>query len=127
LGYTQAFSSFGGLLVAIANGIAARHSEQWMSLRLPEFLSGLGQIENVHAAWRWTLISGLLPALPLLLIRPFLPESPKWKQMKEAGTLKRPSVLALFAPAYRRTTIVATLMFACAYVQRSAPSSKFRK
>jgi hypothetical protein len=60
-------------------------------------------------------MSGLLPALPLILIRPFLPESPKWRQKKEAGTLKRPSIVALFAPAYRRATIVSTLMFACAY------------
>src|SRR5262249_39182481 len=115
LGYTQAFSSFGGLLVAIAFGVAVQHSTDLPEIVMPEFLSFLGEIKNPQAAWRYTLMSGLMPALPLLLIRPFLPESPKWKAKKEAGTLKRPSLRQLFAPAYRRTTIVTTLMFACAY------------
>jgi hypothetical protein len=117
LGYTQAFSSFGGLLVAISNGIAVKHSTSLPALHVPEFLNWLGSIKEqyVHAPWRWTLISGVLPALPLIFIRPFLPESPKWRAKKEAGTLKRPSILALFTPAYRRVTIVSTLMFACAY------------
>lgn len=117
LGYTQAFSSLGGLLVAVAYGICNTYSKNWMELQIPGFLSWLGQIDPAHTreAWRWTLISGLLPALPLILIRPFLPESPKWKQKKDAGTLKRPSLRAIFAPAYRRTTIISTLMFACSF------------
>jgi hypothetical protein len=57
----------------------------------------------------------LIPAIPLILIRPFLPESPAWQSKKAAGTLRRPSIRELFAPAYRRTTIVTTLMFACSY------------
>ena len=36
-------------------------------------------------------------------------------EKKRAGTLKRPSIAALFAPALRRTTIVTTIMFAMAY------------
>jgi MFS family permease len=115
LGYTQAFSSFGGLLVAIASGIAVKHSAAFWPIHFPDFLGLSGQVHNPHAPWRYTLMSGLLPALPLILIRPFLPESPKWRQKKEAGTLKRPSVRELFAPAFRRTTVVTTLMFACAY------------
>ncbi len=115
LGYTQAFSSFGGLLVAIAFGICSKNGKSFFPIVMPDFLSGIGTIKDAHAPWRYTLMSGLLPALPLILIRPFLPESPKWKQKKEAGTLKRPSIAQLFAPAYRRTTIITTLMFACAY------------
>src|SRR5204862_6793557 len=46
---------------------------------------------------------------------PFLPESPVWQQRKRAGTLKRPSFAELFRPAFRRTTIVTTIMMACAY------------
>ncbi|MEO5960413.1 MAG: MFS transporter, partial [Opitutaceae bacterium] len=80
LGYTQAFSSFGGILVAGANILAAK----W-ALSLPAIAGG-------HEAWRYTLISGVIPALPLILIRPFLPESPEWKRKREAGTLKRPSI-----------------------------------
>jgi hypothetical protein len=76
---------------------------------------GSGVIKNPHAPWRYTLMSGVIPAIPLILIRPFLPESPIWKQRKEAGTLRRPSIAELFAPALRRTTIVTTVMFAMAY------------
>ena len=72
-------------------------------------------IADPHAPWRYTLMSGVLPAIPLILIRPFLPESPAWQQKKAAGTLRRPSIAALFAPELRRTTIVTTIMFACAY------------
>src|SRR5687767_6260760 len=103
LGYTQAFSSLGGLLVAGANIVAAK----W-ALSLPAIHGG-------HEAWRYTLISGVLPALPLILIRPFLPESPIWKQKRDAGTLKRPSIAALFAPELRKTTILTTIIFASSY------------
>ena len=60
-------------------------------------------------------MSGLIPAIPLIIIRPFLPESPIWKEKKMAGTLQRPSLAALFSPALLRTTIVTTIMFACSY------------
>ena len=116
LGYTQAFSSIGGLLVAFANGIAVSHAADLHGIGIPGFLQGmLGQVKDPHAAWRYTLMSGVLPALPLILIRPFLPESPKWAQKKAAGTLKRPSLLELFSPQLRRTTIVTTIMFACSF------------
>ena len=61
------------------------------------------------------LISGVIPALPLIIIRPFLPESPAWQEKKADGTLKRPSFGELFRPEFRRTTIVTTIMFACSY------------
>ncbi len=103
LGYTQAFSSLGGLMVAGANILAAK----W-AMDLPAIHGG-------HEAWRYTLISGVLPALPLILIRPFLPESPAWQKKREAGTLKRPSIAALFAPELRKTTILTTIIFAASY------------
>jgi hypothetical protein len=49
------------------------------------------------------------------VIRPFLPESPVWEQKRLAGTLKRPTLGAIFSPELRRTTIITTLMFAFAY------------
>jgi hypothetical protein len=49
----------------------------------------------------------------LIIIRPFLPESPVWQQKRDAGTLKRPSVAALFAPDLRRGTIITAIGFAC--------------
>ena len=75
----------------------------------------LPMVRGTHEAWRYTLISGVIPAIPLMLIRPFLPESPTWRAKKAAGTLKRPSFAALFTPEFRRTTIVTTVMMACAY------------
>jgi MFS family permease len=103
LGYTQAFSSIGGLLVTAAYAIAVTYAESFPA------------INGSHAPWRYTLISGVIPALPLILIRPFLPESPAWQKKKAEGTLRRPSVAALFTPELRRTTIVTTILFACAY------------
>ncbi|MBM3809928.1 MAG: MFS transporter [Acidimicrobiia bacterium] len=103
LGYTQAFSSIGGIMVTGAYYIAVTYGPMF-----PEIAGG-------HAPWRYTLISGVIPALPLILIRPFLPESPAWAAKRAAGTLRRPSIAALFTPELRRTTIVTTLMFAFAY------------
>src|SRR5688500_18357604 len=110
LGYTQAFSSLGGLLVATVNGLTVKYA-----LALPAIAAFGVVVQDQHAPWRYTLMSGIIPAIPLILIRPFLPESPIWLEKKRAGTLKRPSVAALFAPALRRTTIVTTIMFARAY------------
>lgn len=116
LGYTQAFSSVGGLLVAVMAGLAADYALNLPAIALPSWLNVFGgEISNAHAAWRYTLMSGLIPAIPLIIIRPFLPESPKWKQKHAAGTLRRPSIRELFAPSLRRTTVVTTLMFACSY------------
>src|SRR5580704_5979017 len=103
LGWTQAFSSLGGVAVSQANYLANHFSVSFPS------------IYNGHSAWRYTLISAVIPAIPLAIIRPFLPESPVWKQKHDAGTLKRPHFSELFQPAYRRTTIVTSLLFACAY------------
>lgn len=103
LGYTQAFSSIGGIMVTGAYALIVTYADA-----LPEIAGG-------HSAWRYTLMSGVIPALPLIIIRPFLPESPTWRQKKEAGTLKRPSLAAIFTPELRKTTIVTTIMFACVY------------
>jgi MFS family permease len=118
LGYTQAFSSIGGLLVAIVNGVIVRHAMDLPAISIPAFLTTIiGSIgeQHAHAAWRYTLMSGILPAIPLIVIRPFLPESPKWAAKKAAGTLRRPSIRELFSPELARTTIVTTIMFACSY------------
>ncbi len=111
LGYTQAFSSLGGLLVATVNGLCVS-----LAPSLPALGAILGgTIAEPHAPWRYTVMSGVIPAIPLIIIRPFLPESPAWERKRAAGTLKRPSIMALFAPELRRVTIVTTLMFAMSY------------
>lgn len=130
LGGTQAFSSIGGLMVAVANGIAAAWAVnrpapllpgldlpalQLPPLQLPEFLAFLGHVANPYAHWRYTLMSGLVPAILLMAVRPFLQESPQWLSKRRAGTLKRPSIAELFSPGLRRTTIITTLMVACSF------------
>src|SRR5439155_14827210 len=103
LGYTQALSSIGGVMVTAAYYLTVKYG------------NSLPAIHGAHEAWRYTLMSGVIPAIPLIIIRPFLPESPAWQQKKAAGTLKRPSFAELFRPEYRRTTLVTALMFACSY------------
>jgi len=103
IGYSQAFGSLGGLMVAGAYYIVVTYGPH------------LPLVRGGHEAWRYTLMSGIVPAIPLILIRPFLPESPTWREKKAAGTLKRPSFAELFRPQFSRTTIVTTIMMACAF------------
>src|SRR5579872_4484393 len=103
IGYTQGFASTGGLLISAAYYLAVTYSQ-----RLPLIHGG-------HEAWRYTAISGLIPAIPLIVLRPFLPESPIWKRKKAEGTLKRPSFAELFRPAFRKTALITCLMMACSY------------
>ncbi len=103
LGFTQAFYTIGGLTVAGAYYLAVTYAE------------ALPMIRGGHEAWRYTLLSGLIPALPLLLVRSFLPESPLWLKKRSSVRLERPSISELFQPALRKTTLVATLLFACSY------------
>ena len=103
VGYTQAFGSLGGVLVT------------GLYYLVVTFGAELPAVAGGHQAWRYTLMSGVIPAIPLIIIRPFLPESPSWRAKKDAGTLQRPSLGEIFQPAFRRTTIVTTIMMACAY------------
>src|SRR5262245_25987315 len=69
--YPQAFSSLGAILVATANGLCVKYAAS-----LPAIAAfAVTGIPDPHAAWRYTLMSGIIPAIPLILIRPFLPES----------------------------------------------------
>src|SRR5215471_9038019 len=86
LGYTQAAAGLGGLLATGAYYLAVTYADH-----LPGIRGG-------HEAWRYALLSGLLPAIPLTLIRPFLPESPVWLEKRLHGTLARPSISELVRP-----------------------------
>jgi predicted MFS family arabinose efflux permease len=103
VGYTQTVGSVGGIMATAGYYLVVTYGHA-----LPEVRGG-------HEAWRYTLMSGIIPALPLILVRPFLPESPIWQEKRAAGTLKRPSFGELFRPEFRRTTIVTTVMMAAAY------------
>jgi len=108
LGSTQAFASLGGLLVTGINVWIVAHSNSLPALPVSE-------VFNAHASWRYALMTGLIPAIPIALMLPFVPESQIWKEKRAAGTLKRPSFGELFSPALCRTTLTTTLLSACAY------------
>jgi MFS family permease len=108
LGWTQAFASVGGLLVT---GVSAGVGSLIQNNVLPALPVG----DPSNAAWRFTLMTGLIPALLIGLLLPFVPESAVWLERKRAGTLKRPRFGEIFAPGLLRTTLVATTLSACAY------------
>ena len=101
LGYTQAFGGIGGLLVTGAYYMAVTYADQ------------LPKINGGHQAWRYTLLSGMIPALPLLVIRPFLPESRIWQKKHLEGGWVRPRLRVLFSRDLCRVTVLTTVMFAC--------------
>jgi hypothetical protein len=108
LGGTLAFASVGGLLVTFANILTVKYANALPGLPVPEPF-------DAHASWRYTLLTGLLPAIPIACMLPFVPESRVWLEKRKAGTLRRPSILELFSPELRRTTIVTAVLSACAY------------
>jgi MFS family permease len=108
LGYTQAAIGLGGLMVTAAYFVAVTYADRFPA------------IHGSREAWRYTLLSGLIPAIPLILVRPFLPASPIWQERKSNGTLQRPSFAELFRPALRKTTLITTFLVACSCFKRSA-------
>lgn len=110
LGITQAFASLGGVLVTVVSVWISKYGTDLPHIGLP---AGLGSSDP--ASWRYLLMTGILPAIPIALLLPFVPESQVWKDKKAAGLLKRPSFAALFAPELRRVTLVTAALSACAY------------
>ena len=110
LGITQAFASLGGVFVTMVSIWVSQHLKDLPHMGLP---LGLGSTDP--ASWRYLLMTGLLPAIPIALLLPFVPESKVWKERRASGSLKRPSFAALFAPELRRVTIVTAILSACAY------------
>jgi MFS family permease len=115
IGWTLAAASLGGILVTeVFNFIVAEGREG----RLPGTFLGVPFPEGhnpANVAWRFTLLTGLVPGALILLMLPFVPESQEWRQRKRASTLKRPSFAELFAPSLRRTTVVTAILSACGY------------
>lgn len=108
LGWTQAFASLGGIAVTAVAAWINQNASSLPALPVPD-------VFNPHAGWRYLLITGLLPAIPIALLLPFVPESKVWRDRRAAGALQRPSVVALFTPALRRVTLVTAALSACAY------------
>ncbi|MFO0851572.1 MAG: MFS transporter [Gemmataceae bacterium] len=112
IGWTLAFASLGGILVTeVFNLIVAAARTPGT---LPDVPWPAGH-DPANVAWRFTLLTGLVPGLLILALMPFVPESRVWLERKRAGTLRRPSFGELFAPALRRTTIATTVLSACGY------------
>jgi MFS family permease len=108
IGWTLATASLGGILVTeVYNLIVANAGS------LPALPVGDGS--DPHAAWRYTLLTGLIPGALILVLLPFVPESRAWLEKKRAGTLRRPRFAELFAPQLRRATVVTTILSACGY------------
>lgn len=110
LGITQLFASLGGVLVTGINFWIVDHVKGLPHLGLPMEVGA-----SDPASWRYLMLTGLLPAIPIALMLPFVPESQVWRERKRAGTLKRPSFAALFSPELRRVTWVTAGLSACAY------------
>jgi cell division protein FtsB len=108
VGWTQAFASVGGLFVtSVSAGVGM--------LVQKNLLPALPVGDTANPAWRWTLMTGLLPAIPIAVMLPFVPESAVWLERKRAGALRRPLLGEVFSPGLVRTTLVATVLSACAY------------
>src|SRR4051812_35182240 len=103
LGWTQACGTIGNFLMAGAYFVFVTWGD------------GLPQVHGGHAAWRYMFFFGALPAIPLILLRPFLPESPVWTAKRVAGTLRRPRFRDLFSPRLRRITVLTTTLVACGF------------
>lgn len=110
LGITQAFASLGGVLVTAVSFWISAHGKDLPHIGLP-----LAMGATDPGSWRYLLMTGILPAIPIALLLPFVPESKVWMEKRAAGTLKRPSFAALFAPELRRVTLVTAALSACAY------------
>ena len=107
LGYTQAFSSIGGFLVASANSWCIAHSASLPAIDLPQFLNFFGgDVKDAHAAWRFTLMSGCHPGDPAHPDPAFLARVPDLggtqSRRHPQAAEHRPAFLARAAPHHNR-------------------------
>lgn len=103
LGFTQAMSGVGVFLVACVYYLSVTYGKHWPA------------IGGTHAGWRYALIFGAVPVLPVLLARLVTPESGRWLQVRAQELGIRPSFRELFEPRLRRITIVSTALVASIY------------
>ncbi len=103
LGFTQAVTGLGIFLVGGIYYLAVTFGEQ------------LPAIGGSHAGWRYALLFGAVPVIPVLLARLWMPESPRWQALKTVGRLERPSFRELFRPGLKRITLMTSALVACIY------------
>lgn len=109
IGWTLATASLGGILVTEAYNLIVEYASVLPAIPFPEGHNP----DNV--AWRFTLLTGLIPGAAILFLMPFVPESGVWKRKKQEGTLKRAGFGELFSRDLRLTTITTTILSACGY------------
>src|SRR5882724_2723022 len=109
IGWTLATASLGGILVTEAYNLIVENAKVLPAIPFPEGHNP----DNI--AWRFTLLTGLIPGAAILLLMPFVPESGVWKRKKQEGTLKRAGFGELFSRDLRLTTITTTILSACGY------------
>ncbi len=113
IGWTLATASLGGILVTEVFNVIVASARAGTLPALPiAFPEGH---DPTNVAWRYTLLTGLVPGLLILLLLPFVPESRVWAERKRAGTLRRPNFGELFSGGLLKTTVVTTLLSACGY------------
>ena len=113
IGWSLAAASLGGILVTAVYQYLVIYVKS-PDAAIPNIPFPLS-VDVKNLAWRYTLLTGLVPGLLILLLLPFVPESKVWRDRKAAGLLKRPRFAELFAPDLLRTTLVTTALSACAY------------
>jgi MFS family permease len=111
IGWTLAMASLGGILVTLAYNAIVYAAKNDL---LPAIPFPAGHVPG-NVAWRFTLLTGLIPGAAILFLMPFVPESGVWKRKKQDGTLKRAGFGELFSPELRLTTIATTVLSACGY------------
>jgi MFS family permease len=61
--------------------------------------------------WRWVFAAGLVPILVTIVVRRFVPEPERWKQVRQQqSTSSGVPLRQLFAPRLRRSTVVGILI-----------------
>jgi MFS family permease len=110
LGITQAFASLGGLLVTLVSVGLQSVLNDLPQMGLPVALGASGP-----SSWRYLLMTGIFPAIPIMILLFFVPESQVWLDKKRKGSLARPSFLALFASDLKQKTWACLVLSACAY------------
>lgn len=60
--------------------------------------AGLGKEAMLVYGWRIAFFTGVIPIILAIYIRGFLPESPRFEEAKEKGTIEKAPFLSLFKP-----------------------------
>ncbi len=67
-----------------------------------------------EVSWRYVFLAGLAPAVAAILVRAFVREPERWRQVAQHAA--RPRLAELFSPAYRRLTLAGLLMAGVALI-----------